>query len=443
MMRPIAIGLAAVLALAAFAPAAISQSKKDAEITEKARTQGMAEAPALAAAAGVTCKVADARFVGKVDDKKAKTTTNFYEVDCDQGLGFVIQAVTGAPKPSVFTCIEANAPTADGKPSSLACKLPGNADPKSDFAPLLAAAKVTCTPEQVRGIGQTATQAFFEVQCQGSSQGYVLKTGAPAEASKPVEATDCMLYDSADTNIKCTLRDKAARIAIVDTYAAQANNGCAVKDRRYIGQSQAGSGFFEAACNDGKGYIYKIDAGKVTTTYECSKASNVMGGCTLTDAKEAMTEQNGLYTRLAKSANFNCEVSQYALFPSPAGKEVVELACSNRPDGGVGVFGGPNDKPVVYDCARAPIAGYRCSFTKPEATLKLVTADLKAQGKNECDVSATRIIGKTAKGTTFMEVACSDGLKGYIIEYQATPTVSPIGVIGCAFSKDCKLPGNT
>lgn len=440
-MRPFAIGLAAILALGAFAPAAISQGKKGEEITEKARTQGMTEAPPLAQAAGVACKVTDARFIGKVDDKKAKTSTNFYEVDCETGLGFVIQAIAGAPKPSVFTCVEANAPTPDGKPSSLACKLPGNADPKSDMAPLLAAAKVQCTPEQVRGIGQTSTATFFEVQCQGSGQGYVLKTSAPADPGQPAEATDCMLYDDAETNIKCTLRDKAVRLAVIDTYAAQTAASCAVKDKKYVGQSQAGSAFFEVACNDGKGYMFKVDAGKVSQTYECSKAAMVMGGCTLTDAKEAMTEQNSLYTRLAKSAAFDCEVKQYALFPSPAGKEVVELACSNRADGGVGIFGGPGVKPQVVDCAHAPIAGYRCSFTKPETTYKLVTADLKKMGKNECDVSATRIIGKTAKGTTFMEVACADGLKGYVIEYQPEP-VTAINVIGCAFTKDCKLPGN-
>ena len=239
-----------------------------------------------------------------------------------------------------------------------------------------------------------------------------------------------------------TLRDKAARLAVIDTYAAAANNGCAVKDKKYVGQSQAGSAFFEVACNDGKGYMYKVDGGKLAQTYECAKASNIMGGCTLTDAKEAMMEQNGLYTRLAKDAKFDCEVSKYAPFPGPAGKDVVELACSNRPDGGVGIFGTPKTSDQVIDCARAPIAGYRCSFSKPESAYKVVTADLKKLGKNECEVSATRVVGKTAKGTTFMEVACADGLKGYIIEYQPQP-LNALTVIGCAFTKDCKLPGNT
>jgi len=440
-MRPFITGLAATLAVLALAPAAISQGKKAEEIPEKARTQGMAEAPALAKAAGIACTVSDARFIGKNADKKTKVTTGYYEVDCDQGVGFVLSAVEGGATTS-FTCIEANSPGPDGKPSSLACKLPGNADPKSDLGPILAAAKVQCTPEAVRGIGQSASATYLEVACQGSPQGYVLKTSSPMDAAKPAEATDCMLYDGGQSNISCTLRTKEQRLAIVDTVAAAAANGCTVKDRKYVGQSQSGSTFFEASCNDGKGYMYRVDAGKLGQTYECAKASAIMGGCTLTDAKEAMMEQNGLYTRLSKAAGFNCDVSKYAPFPGPAGKDIVEMACANRADGGVGVFGGPNEKPIVYDCARAPIAGYRCSFTKLDAnSYSAVTADLKATGKASCAVSNSRIIGKTAKGTTYMEVACADGLKGYVIEYAAD--LKPIESIGCAFSGQCKLPGNT
>ncbi|MBB3891336.1 hypothetical protein GGQ61_002053 [Phenylobacterium haematophilum] len=439
-MRPFITGLAATLAVLALAPAAVSQGKKAAEISEKARTQGMAEAPALAKAAGISCNVTDALFVGKTEDKKAKTKTSYYEIDCDQGVGFVLSAVEGGATTS-FTCIEAGTPGPDGKPSNLACKLPGNADPKADLAGVLAAGKVQCTPEAARGIGQSATATYLEVACQGSAQGYVLKTSAPIDAAKPVEATDCMLYDGGQSNISCTLRTKEQRLAVIDTIAAQANNGCTVKDKRYMGMSQTGSSFFEAACADGKGYLYRVDAGKLTQTYDCAKAQGVMGGCTLTDTKEAVTEQNGLYTKLAKAAGFNCDVSKYAPFPSANNKDIVEMACSNRPDGGVGVFGGPNDKPIVYDCARAPIAGYRCSFTKLDAnSYGSVTADLKKLGKPDCAVSNARVIGKTAKGTTYLEVACADGLKGYVMEYSADLT--PLSTTGCAFTKDCKLPGN-
>jgi peptidyl-prolyl cis-trans isomerase SurA len=41
----------------------------------KTRAQGMAEAPAIAKAVGISCAVTDARFIGKTEDKKAKSST--------------------------------------------------------------------------------------------------------------------------------------------------------------------------------------------------------------------------------------------------------------------------------------------------------------------------------------------------------------------------------
>nr|QQZ49800.1 hypothetical protein JKL49_23975 [Phenylobacterium glaciei] len=130
-------------------------------------------------------------------------------------------------------------------------------------------------------------------------------------------ADNCLLYDDSSSNIKCTLHDKAYRMAIVDTLVTQSKNGCTVKDRRYAGVSQAGAMFYETSCTDGKGYLYKVDKGQLTQTYPCEKASMVMGGCELTDAKEAETAQAGLYTKLAKSAAFECDVSKYAPSPRP------------------------------------------------------------------------------------------------------------------------------
>ena len=444
-MRPIAIWLAAILLIGAAAPATvIAQSKaadkKVAAELAKTRAQGMAEAPAIAKAVGISCAVTDARFIGKTEDKKAKSSTTYYEIDCDQGVGFILQNVSNAPKPNAFTCVEANTPQPDGKPSSLPCKLPGNANPGADLVPLLSKAGVVCQPEATRGIGQGAKNTYLEVACQGGA-GYVLTASAPVDINQPVEANNCLLYDQANGNIKCTLKDAASRLAIIDTYAAQANNGCTVKDRRYVGLSQAGSTYFETACTDGKGFLYKVDKGQLSQTFECAKASSIMGGCELTDAREAETAQAGLYTRLSKGVGFDCAVNKYAPFPSPAGKDVVEMSCSNRPDGAVGIFANPNSASVVVDCARAPILGYRCSFTKPEASYSVLTADLKKMGKDSCTVSNSRVIGRTPKGTTYMEVACSDGLKGYILEYTAQP-LAPVGTIGCAFTKDCKLPGN-
>jgi hypothetical protein len=439
-MKRVAIGLGtAALVLALGTVAAVSATKREQAALAAARTQGMAEAPAIAQAAGIACQVTDARFVGRTNDPKTKVVTSYYEIDCDRGVGFVLQAATGA-QPSAFTCVEANTPQADGKPPSLPCKLPGNANPVADLAPILAKAGLACTPDAARGIGQTTKNTFLEVSCQGGV-GYVLQAGAPANPDSDVVANDCLVFDANDGNIKCTLRDAASRLAVVDRFAAAANNGCTVKDRRYIGLSQAGASYYEAACEDGKGYIYKVEKGVLAQTTPCEKAMGLLGGCSLTDAKEAQTAQAGLYSNLAKKAGFDCQVAKYAPFPAPSGRDVVELACGNRPDGAVGIFTARAETTQVVDCARAPVVGYRCSFSKPEASFKAVTADLKKMGRNECEVSAVRVLGKTAAGTTYLETACADGLKGYILEYKSEP-LTPINAVGCAFSKDCALPGN-
>jgi hypothetical protein len=444
-MRRFAIALAAITVAGALAPAAVISAPKDAEISEASRKSGMAEAPPLAQAAGLTCEIADARLIGKTQDKKTKVSTSFYEVDCAAGLGFVIQSTGPETKPTVFNCLETSQPGADGKPSGLACKLPGNANQVADLAPLVQKAGTACTIEKARSIGQTATNSYLEVLCQGGA-GYILQAGAPATADKDVTATNCLLYDEASSNLKCELADKATRLAIVDTYAAQAANGCAVKDKRYMLTTKDGDNYFEAACEDGKGYVYKVSAaGQLAQTIECAKADFVGGGCTLTDARAAQTEQAGLYSRLAKAAGFDCEVSKYAPLPGPTGRDVVELQCGNRPDGAIGVFAVNAAESVVHDCAHAQVAGYRCVLTK--ANDSLLTADLKKLGKTSCEVKESRLIGKTAKGTAFLEVNCTDGLAGYMVEYNVTPKIEPTGATGCAFAKGiaggCKLPGNT
>ena len=438
MNTPKAIGLAMAMVAAMLVPAAaVSQGKKAAEIPAAARKAGMAQAPAVVQAAPISCQVEDARLIG--EDKKSKTS--YYEVACGTGqMGYVLQKPAEGPV-TAYSCIEANTPPAPGQAPSAPCILPANSDPKAVLQPLIKAAGADCIPEQARGIGQTKSNTYMEVSCQGGG-GYILLASAPFDSAKPLQAQNCLMYDDAETNIKCTYADKASRIQIVDKYAGQANNGCAVKDRRFVGVSKDGSTFYEASCQDGKGYIYKVAAaGALTETYECAKATSILGGCTLTDARQAQSEQAGLYTKLVTNAGGKCDVDKYALFPSKAGEEVAELACKDG--SGAILISKPGTKGQALDCARAPIAGYKCSLTKPEAAYGLLTADLKKYNFNSCDVSNSRVVGTTEKGTTYVEVACADKLKGYMIEYQKTPTVSAIAVVGCAFTKDCKLPGNT
>jgi hypothetical protein len=430
-MKPIGWGLAIALSAAVLAPVAVlSAPRGTASVSDSQRKQGMAEAPAAVQAAGLSCQVSDARFIGK------SSSNSFYEVACGQSMGYVLQTSTKGP-PQAFSCIELlPTPGQPVKEGALSCVLPGNSDPKAQLTPLLAKAGVQCTPDKARGIGQTQTNTFVEVACQGGA-GYVLVASAPFDPAKPVEAQNCLNFDDSTGALKCTLTDKATRLAVVDRLAQ--TNACAVKDKRFVGTSKDGSDFFEAACQDGKGYIYKVNNGQVSQTWGCGQAQNILGGCTLTDARQATAEQAALYTKLARNSGSNCDVDHYAQFPMRGNDEVVELACKDG-TGGVGVFPATG-KGQVLDCGHALAAGYKCSLTKDTGYAAL-TQDLRKFNQKSCDVSNARVSGKTAKGTVMVEVACADGYKGYMIEYSIAPTVSAVGATGCAFAGGCKLPGN-
>ena len=166
--------------------------------------------------------------------------------------------------------------------------------------------------------------------------------------------------------------------------------------------------------------------GAFSRAVDCAQADTIAGGCRLTDAREAKTEQAGLYSQLSKKAGFNCDVAGYAVLPSQASApttEVVELKCSNRPDGAIAMFP-PKGSASVYDCAHSEIVGYRCSLTKPSAAYASLTKDLSGLGKTSCVVSEARMVGVTADKHAYVEVGCADGLQGYMIEYTPNPVTA-------------------
>ena len=442
-MRPIAIGLTAALALAALIPAAVISAPKAKDkppaVDAKAREAGMKAAPDIAKAVGISCTVTDARLIGS--DKK--TSTDYYEVACQEGLGFALVAKKDAT-PQSYNCLETAQAAADGKPSALACILPANADPKAGLAAYLAKANTTCEIENARAIGAGAKNAYFEVACKGGS-GYIVTTSSPINVGQEVAVNSCLLYDEGG-NVSCKLTDKATQLAVVDTLAGASGKNCAVKDKRYVLSTKTDN-YFEVVCQDGKGYMLQQTAatGAFVKAIDCAQAGFVGGGCTLSDAVAAQTEQAGLYTKLATKAGFDCKVEKYGMLPSQdPRKEIVELKCSNRPDGGIGIFS--VDKNIVYDCVTSELNGYRCSFTKPDAAFPRLTADLKGLGKGSCVVSGSRVIGQTPT-QGFVEVACADGLPGWVMAYplgQTTP--KPAELLSCLQAKGvgggCKLPTN-
>lgn len=445
-MKKFGIGLAAVLVLAIMAPATMVLAAKKPEaaaaggIDAKAREKGMADTPALVTAAGLSCTVADARWIGA----DPKTKTAYYEVACNPGFGGVLVAQAAATTPpAFFPCLEAGKPGPDGKPGQLACKLPANLDTTQSLAPFVAKAGASCDIDKARSIGASVHNTFFEVACKNGS-GLVLITSYPADPSKDVQANTCLAYEPG-ASLACQLTTREAQLAMVDTLAAASGKNCVVKDKRYILAAKSGSTYFEVACQDGKGYVLERAAnGSLARTIDCA---NAPGGaeCTLTDSREAMTEQAGLYTRLATKAGFPCKVEKYALFPS-RGKpeEVVELKCSDRPDGGVAIFDASGGG-KVYNCITAELQGYGCSFTPKAAAVVKISNDLRSLGKGSCVVSDARMIGKTETGDGFIEVACADGLPGWVLNYPLK-SETPKEVLSCkqasGIGGGCKLATN-
>lgn len=440
-MRSIGIGLAAALAMFVLTPTVASAApKKDAVqamMLAKAREKGKADAPALVSAAGLPCTVSDAVWIG--EDKKQAMT--FYEVACSEGMGFVLLNKANDPKPQAYTCLETAKPGPDGKPNSLACQLPVNTDFKTALAPYISKAGTPCTIDRSRAIGQGQKSAYFEVACT-SGAGYILVTSSPPDAKQPVQMNTCLAYEPGG-NLYCELTDREAQLAPIDALVAKSNRNCTVKDRRYVLSSKEGENYYEVACADGKGYmVQESNTGALKRIIDCGSADFVGGGCTLTDARSAQTEQAALYTRLAGKAGFPCDVAKYAPLPTTGAKEVIELQCKDRPDGGIGIFTGAGGK--VHNCVLAELEGYRCSFTKKDVVFPKLTAALRGLGKDSCTVSDARIIGKTPD-EGFVEVACSDGLPGWVIGYpNGSDTAKE--VLSCLQAANigggCKLPTN-
>jgi len=443
-MKRFAIGLTAALAVAILTPAVVISAQKEekgkpAAVDAKSREAGMKDAPALIQATGAGCTVSDARFIG--EDKKAGS--KYYEVACNEGMGFALIAKKDVA-PQIYTCLESSQPGPDGKVGGLACVLPGNANPGAGLGAYVKKGGVTCDIENTRAIGSGAKNSYFEVACKGGS-GYVVQTTAPMNLNGEVVVNSCLLYEEGG-NVSCKLTNRQTQLGVVDTLNAGAGTNCAIKDKRYVLSTKTDN-YYEVSCADGKGYMYQqtTASGAFARAIPCAQAAFVGGGCTMTDAVAAQTEQAGFYSKLATKAGFPCDVEKYGMLPSAdPKKEVVELKCKGSDVGGIAVFTATGG--TVYDCLSAEFNGFRCSFTKKDTQYARLSQDLVGFNKASCKVSDARIIGST-DNEGFVEVACSDGLPGWVLGYP-TGVAKPAAkeFLSCAQAKGigggCKLPTN-
>ena len=426
------------LALAALVIGAASLAAHAADkappITKEARAQGMKEAPDVVQAAGIPCTVTDAAYVG--NSGKAKV----YEVACKEGLGDIVISAIGGAKPQAFDCLTASA-------GATKCQLPANADPKAALlTPLIAQAGETCTVKNARAMGANAAgDHFYEAACQEGG-GYVVQTSQAA----PVKLIPCAAQ--LGTAAECTLTTKADIVASIAAVGAKSGKPCQVSDAAYLGSdTKSGDNVYEIACGKQPGYVLTTDkAGGFKSAVDCAKAASTGLQCKMTDLTVAESQESGTYTTMAKAGGFNCNVSKYryiGMVSEPTRSEVVELACTNRLDGVVGIF--PTDakaKAHFIDCVRAGRYGETaaCKLTDPAPLYAKYTQALAAKGRTTCKVSGARFLGTSSTGTDYIETACADGAPGYVVEM--SPSDSVVSLLSCgqasAAGLACKLPTN-
>ena len=435
-MRRLATALFALatLMLGAVPLAAHAQAKT--EITKEQRDKGMKDAPGVVQKAGVTCAVTDAFYLGASSAKAGKQ--DVYEVACQQGLGYVLLA--GAAKTTAIDCIAAT------EQPTLACKLPGNADPKLGLKGDITSAGVTCTPTKARYLGANATTSVYEVACQ-EGPGFLLQASVPGVTPPSVVAVPCLQTEG--SAITCTLTDKAQSEAMLTGLVGKAGKTCQISGEHFLGNdTKSGDAYYEVGCGSQPGFILAATkAGGFDKLIDCAHAQ-AFGGCKLTDSTLAMAQQSTVYTQQAKAGGFDCTVSKFRpIGMDSSGGDVVELACSNRPDGVVAVFPKAADhRPQFIDCVKSGEFGANgaCQLSSPAPIYAKYSAALAAKNRGSCTVSGARYIGQSPGGSNFIETACTDGKPGWVIEFSPSDQVRSL--LSCGQAKAagmaCQLPTN-
>ena len=438
----LAAAMAAMLLAPFAAPAEAAQDKppeKAAPVKlEKADLdRGMKEAPAVQTASGQPCEITGAAFRGQgtqkgADGKSQKVT--IYETACQSGLGYILVSPQGGT-PQAFDCLAAAS-------SSTVCALPANADPKKGLVSLAAAAGTSCQVSDGRYLGNGKdNMTYYEVAC-GAQPGYVL--------ARPVSGTPLSTpcAGMAGTPLACTLTSKTQIIAGLQPVAQASGKACQVSDARFIGASKTGEeSFYEFGCGPQPGFIAIVDkGGKFKQAIECSHAQS-LGGCKFTDAASSVAADNASYAAAAAKAGYACQVSQSRYIGTDrTGRDVVELACSNRPDGAIMLTSKTGGATDVLDCGRAGYAGGQsCQLTQAGVVYPKYTQALRSKGKTSCTVSGTAFLGTAGQNEQFVETTCADGKSGWVIGFNGG-SFTPVDILSCPQAKGrglpCKMTGN-
>ena len=422
-MRFLALGLVAAALAVAFSPAGAHAADKKVPPgigDAKSHAQAMSETPPMIQQLGINCTPTDANVVvGKSTDNGKSINTKIYELVCQQGLGWMIFAPDGGAATG-FDCLaltERKPKPGEADKGQVFCRLPQNADPVTGLQPVAAQAGVACPVAKARWMGTSSDNKLdqYEIACADGAAS-VLQVPRVGGSQK-LTAVNCLALKPGD----CQYFPKETYFAQLTTMAQPANRPCQITNVRYIGRTPNNHTYFELACSDEKsGYVLEADENNhYARSLDCGRAA-VVGGCELTSASAVQTNENSTYTQAAKAIGFDCNVKGYHQFglDSKSGREVVELACDNRPESYITLLPVDKGQQGEYrNCVRAAGVGLKCVLTPIEATYTKMSSDISRSGKS-CQVTGGRDLGTTAAGDDYVEAACSGGT-GFVLAYPA------------------------
>lgn len=246
--------------------------------------ENRAAAQAVLTAAGVSCQVSEATLLGVTAEQHST-----YEAVCAEGPGYL--AVNSTP-PQTFNCLELAGqaetsrlrdPTAD---VGQQCTLPVNLNPVPVLSAYARAAGVDCTVDQGAAIGKsTAGNIIYEIGCV-DRDGFWLEN-----AEDGWKATPC--WDLALERESCRYSTASETLGAWKTILAGTDAAdCDVQQARRVGRDAHGLTVYEVKCGAGNGFFARV--GPTFTAqrvHNCIEAATIAGGCTLTAAAPATSEQ--------------------------------------------------------------------------------------------------------------------------------------------------------
>lgn len=279
------------------------------------------------AEAGRTCNVSDAKFLGA-----AASGTNFYEVVCKVGEGYVIQREPGKPAVA-FPCMGMGE-------TKLACTLTTPDASKAYVKTLAAAVKKPCAITDVRFVGSTRNGLDgYEVAC--GETGYIFTVDA---ANAVQQQVDCALAQSFLGGCKLvdTTKAETAENGIYTELAKKIGFTCKVNKYRLIGVMAGNTDVVELACGDradGAVAAFAEDTTK-SKIYDCVQVGALGQECKLGTSMTPVYDK--LSAALASKGKGSCKVSGARYIGgADNGGGFYETACSDGNPGWVMKTAGP------------------------------------------------------------------------------------------------------